>query len=177
MDPEYQNRISELLVKALKDELNVSYPSQGYYGENKKGNSPRKTRFNNALQKSIEVEWVTDFEQGDPLLVVKMEDYYYYVDQGRKPSSKYPPLDSIRRWIRQKPLLWRDEKGRFSRQSVDSKAFLVARSIKEKGYKGINFITKAEDKVLNKLVELGELAAAEFFEKKINDGLVVYQQK
>ena len=88
-------------------------------------------------------------------------------------SISYPPLEAIKKWIRVKPIFFRDEKGRFTRGSLNSKAFLIARSIKEKGYKGINFLTKAENEVINQLVELGEEASAVYFQALLDEGLVI----
>lgn len=94
-----------------------------------------------------------------PTLVVDFgsADYWYYVDQGRKPGNaiqkqrrlkngnitdyqsytKYPPLDAIRQWIRQKPALTGLQ------ASIDTKAFLAARSIARDGMFPNNFIDKA----------------------------------
>lgn len=166
--------IRKLLYTAIVKQLNTPYPAQGYYGDTKRGNSPRKA--SGSLIKSLNVRWEVDFNadpsQPEPLLVVEMDDYWYWVDQGRKPSLKYPPLSAIAKWTRQKPLpRFRDKKGRFI--DNESRTFLTAKSIKEKGFKGINFITKAENEVINELVNLGEEAAALFFTKLIEDGLVV----
>jgi len=166
--------IKNLMYKAIVAELNVPYPAKGYYGEIKRGTSPRKASGN--LIKSVDVKWEVDFSSDpnspEPLLVVEMDDYYYWVDQGRKPSLKYPPLSAIEKWTKQKPLpRFRDKKGRFINN--ETRTFLTARSIKEKGFQGINFITKAENAVINELVNLGEQAAAAFFTKLIDEGLVV----
>jgi hypothetical protein len=174
MNPEAMEQMRVLLYEAIKKQLNTPYQAAGYYGEIKKGRSPRKAT--GKLVNSLKVEWVVDFEQGDPLLQVTFDTNPSFlsemIDTGRKPSLSYPPLSAIKRWIVQKPVLWRDKKGRFKRQSLDSKAFLIARSIKEKGYRGINFMTKAEESVVAQLTELGEEAAAQYFQKLIDDGLV-----
>lgn len=178
MNPEQMEQMRVLLYNAIKKQLNTPYRSQGYYGGFKRGNSPRKAT--GKLVNSLEVEWAVDFEQGDPLLVVTFDTVPEFlpqiIDQGRKPSLSYPPLEAIKRWIKVKPIFFRDEKGRFKRGTIDQKAFLIARSIKEKGYKGINFLTKAENEVINQLTELGEEAAAEYFTNLIDEGLVILQK-
>lgn len=171
MNPEAMNRMADLLKQAIVDQLNIPYPSQGYYGETKKGFSARQTR-NKSLIKSLTVKWEDNVDAGQPLLVVEMNDYYYWVDQGRKPSFKYPPLDEIRAWTIAKPLpQFRDKKGRFI--SNKTRTFLTARSIKEYGFKGINFLSKAENQVMSQLEELGEEAMLQYFEKLIDDGLII----
>ena len=37
-------------------------------------------------------------------IYVKMKDYWYYVENGRK-AGKWPPIDNILRWITVKPVL------------------------------------------------------------------------
>lgn len=175
MNPEQMEQMRVLLYEAIRKQLLTPYRSQGYYGGFKRGNSPRKA--SGSLLRDLTVEWVVDIEQGDPMLAVTFPTVQPsflpdMIDEGRKPSISYPPLEAIKRWIKIKPVYWRDEKGRFKAQSLDSKAFLIARSIKEKGYKGINFLTKAEDQVINQLTELGEEAMAVYFQNLIDDGLV-----
>lgn len=175
MNPEAMNRMADLLKQAIVDQLNVPYPSQGYFGESKRGFSPRQTRIKN-LVKTLQVKWEDDIESTTPMLVVEMENYWYWVDQGRKPSFKYPPLQDIEAWTKAKPLSqFRDKKGRFV--SNKTRTFLVARSIKELGYKGINFLTKAENQVINQLTELGETAMVEYFERLIDEGLITQRDR
>jgi hypothetical protein len=174
MEPEQMEQMRKLLYNAIVKQLNTPYQSKGYFGEAKKGKSPRKA--SGSLLRGLSVDWAVDFEQGDPLLVVSFDtepDFLaQMIDQGRKPSLKYPPLDAIKKWIKIKPIYFRDEKGRFKKGTLNSRAFLIARSIKEKGFAGINFLTKAEQQVINELTELGEQAAAEYFENLIDEGLV-----
>jgi len=174
MNPEQMEQMRKLLYDAIVKQLNTPYPARGYFGERKRGNSPRKA--SGSLLRGLSVEWAVDFEEGDPLLVVSFDTNPEFlaqmIDQGRKPSFSYPPLEAIKKWIRVKPIYWRDERGRFKKATLESKAFLIARSIKEKGFAGINFLTKAEQQVIDQLVELGEEAAAQYFENLIDEGLV-----
>lgn len=62
---------------------------------------------------------------------VEMEDYWKYVNKGRKPGKR-PPVEKIAEWIRVKPLT---PKPYTYTPSVKSLAFLIQRSIKKKkGY-------------------------------------------
>ena len=57
-----------------------------------------------------------------------------------KYTTKQPPSRVLDKWIVKKGIAPRDEKGRFmSRKSI---SFLIARSIKRKGIKGISFFQK-----------------------------------
>lgn len=64
-------------------------------------------------------------------VIVEMEDYWYYVDKGRK-AGKRPPREKIKEWILVKPIKPRPYT---YTPSVKSLVFLIQRSIKEKkGY-------------------------------------------
>lgn len=159
--------IRELFEDAIITELNTPYLSRTYDGIPKRGISPR--RASGSLIKSLKVEWTKDFESGDPLLIAsfdtEFEDLYEVIDQGRRPSLKYPPLKAIENWIKIKPI-------RFQNITLKSITFLIARSIKEKGFGGINFVIKAEDKVLKDLETLAEDAALDYISNVIDEGLI-----
>lgn len=171
---QYLEKIADLLYDAIQDQLRISYRSEGYYGGFKRGNSPRIA--SKQMINSLSVEVVEDFESGQPVIVASFDTDPEFlpeiIDQGRKPSLRYPPLEKIKEWIRVKPIYWRNERGRFTRASENTKAFLIARSIKEKGYKGINFFQKAENQVIDQLILTGEEAAAAYFQYLIDAQLV-----
>jgi len=171
---QYLQKIADLLYDAIKAQLLIPYRSEGFFGGFKRGNSPRIA--SKQMINSLAVDVITDFQDGNPLIVATFDTDPEFlpeiIDQGRRPSLRYPPLESIKRWIKIKPVYWRNERGRFTRASENTKAFLIARSIKEKGYKGINFMAKAEAQVVDELVLLGEEAAAAYFQFLIDQQLV-----
>lgn len=61
-----------------------------------------------------------------------LEDYYQWVEEGRKPG-KMPPVKSILDWVKAKPILPRPFGGKLPSQ--ESLAFLIARSIGKNGTK------------------------------------------
>lgn len=87
----------------------------------------------------------------------KANDYapflHWGVDGTRKSQKspffkfkKQPPSSVFKKWIKQKGIRLRDEKGRFKKQSeanMNSAAFLMARSVKRKGIVGLRFYEKA----------------------------------
>jgi len=113
-----------------------------------------------------------------------MEDYGQFVDQGVKGSrrstkapnspfsfkNKFPPLRPIQKWIKQKGMRGRDEKGRFIKDKT--LAFLIARSIFKTGIKPSLFFTKpfeqAFKKLPDELVESFGLDADKFLEQTLN---------
>jgi len=85
-------------------------------------------------------------------LVINAEDYWWYVDQGRK-AGKFPPLSAIAKWVTAKALkpdiakmkLKIPKKGRtpaFERNARNAQIFLIGRAIKTRGIKGNRFATK-----------------------------------
>lgn len=65
---------------------------------------------------------------------ISLEDYWYYVENGRKPG-RFPPIDKILEWIKVKPVIpYTDSRGRLPTE--EQLAFLIARKIAEQGTEG-----------------------------------------
>lgn len=70
-----------------------------------------------------------------------LEDYWYYVENGRNPG-KWPPRDEILDWIRIKPVLpTPDSYGNLP--TPESLAFLIQRKIGEEGTEGSHDLDNA----------------------------------
>jgi len=107
-----------------------------------------------------------------------MEEYGVFQDKGVSGTkkkyntdfsfkSKQPPMKPILEWVNARGLRLRDaETGRFKKGGQKSLAFLIARSIKEKGIKPSLFFTKPFEKAFKKLpddiVEAFSLDVEEF---------------
>ena len=78
-------------------------------------------------------------------IYVKMKDYWYYVENGRK-AGKMPPMDAILSWIKAKPVLPRpNAEGKLP--TPQQLAFLIARKIGEEGTEGTQDLRKATDTI------------------------------
>lgn len=78
-------------------------------------------------------------------IYVKMKDYWYFVENGRK-AGKMPPIDNILSWIRVKPVLPRpNAEGKLP--TPQQLAFLIARKIGEEGTEGTQDLRKATDTI------------------------------
>jgi len=114
-----------------------------------------------------------------------MEEYGVFQDKGVSGTkkkyntnfsfkNKQPPIKPILDWVNAKGLRLRDEKtGRFKKGGQRSLAFLIARSIKEKGIKPSLFFTKPFEKAFerlpNDIVEAFGLDIEEFLKFTTND--------
>ena len=164
----------ELETKAIEEVLTrfgSNLIKQARANLNKKGKKAKGTLFNEMsyeLEKTSNgVKFKMDFGSA--------EDYWIFVDQGVQGAGgfkgsgkkrgqgspfkfgrKQPPLRAIMPWISIKGIKGRDKKGRFIKK--ESLAFLIARSIKQKGLERTLFISKPYEEMLEDLKD--ELAEA-----------------
>lgn len=118
-------------------------------------------------------------------LAPNMEYYGYFIDQGvaglrYRPSESTPysfrnpyfgkeMIRSLMKWFRYKRIRIRDEKGRFAKGKLKSKAyeslaFAVARSIKTKGIARSQFFSAPLNKMTEQLPEYLEYAIVQDFD-------------
>lgn len=75
-----------------------------------------------------------------------LEDYYKYVEEGRRPG-KFPPVDKILQWIKVKKILPTPINGKLPTEK--QLAFLISRKIANEGIKGTYDLEKAIDTTIN----------------------------
>ena len=76
---------------------------------------------------------------------IKLAKYWKYVEYGRKPGDKFPPLKEILNWIKIKPVLPRPING--IKPTDKQLAFLISRKIARDGIKAGNQYSEALDLV------------------------------
>lgn len=145
----YQD-IADLLVKNVRFYLDQNWQSQAYGGSpNKDGIGPK--RATSSLYNNISTEIEYDSDGFPESFVVLMEDYWFWIDEGRRPG-RFPPVNAIRKWVLDKPINFRPIDGNIP--TLDQKTYLIGRSIKEKGYAGTNFTELATEKTLNEAIDI-----------------------
>lgn len=80
------------------------------------------------------------------------EDYLKFVDKGRKPG-KMPPIAAIKPWVEQRgiKMMSKSKDGKSGNVlTSESAAYLIARSIGEKGIKPTHVIEKVEKYIFSK---------------------------
>lgn len=181
-DEELKDLISDLVKNSIQGELGKIRPSRGYDGRLKPVSKSRPPAIANRintglLYNSVNVYFENDLADGDLNMVVDFgtADYWYWVNYGRKgrlQGAKYPPLDKITEWARQRNIpQFRDDRGRF--MSNLERGFLLQRSIGEYGIYKTEFVEKGIDQVLDNVIYyLGEYSR-EFIIKLLEEKRVV----
>ena len=162
----------ERLVIQLKKELAKQYTPKGYNGQVKTNVQYTKNNTSN-LSDSISYRVESDIDTGEAKGVIIMDDYYYYVDQGRKPGSGtigkgvkgWPPVNKIQQWVTQRGI-------RIPGLDTNAITYLIGKSIWMKGIGGIDFINNAIDNIIDEMIEAGEEEYADRFEEFIEEILV-----
>ena len=99
------------------------------------------------LIKTIEAKVVVEGEAMSAVLSV--EDYYKYVENGRRKGAKQPPIDAILEWIKVKPVVPRENSASGRVPTQRQLAYLIARSIKEKGIPPTHAMRDANEATFN----------------------------
>lgn len=85
-----------------------------------------------------------DMGDGTYEVVLQMEDYWKYVENGRGPG-KYPPIDKILEWIEVRQIMPTPYNGKLPTEK--QLAFLIARKIGEEGIEPTNLLTETIDQI------------------------------
>lgn len=105
------NRYGELLVNDYKDRLDrENITASGILRDS--------------------VKYLVNYNDSVMELNLSLEDYWYYVENGRK-AGKFPPIDKILSWIKAKPIIPEPYNGKLPTEQ--QLAFLISRSIAENG--------------------------------------------
>lgn len=79
-------------------------------------------------------------------------DYWKYIEEGRKPNSKFPPPNEILKWIQSKPIIPRpDQNGKLPTEKQLS--FLIGRKIAKEGIKAKPLLTETVESVYNEFID------------------------
>lgn len=93
------------------------------------------------------VETVVRRNDDEFTVTINLEDYWYYVENGRGPG-KFPPIDKILEWIRVKPVIpYSDSSGRIPTE--EQLAYLIARKIANEGTEGRKVLYETVEELNN----------------------------
>lgn len=110
--------------------------------EARKNLTRKKKNVSKALYKSIDYE--VQVMENSINFNFLMEEYGEWVDKGRK-AGKMPPIknskgEGILKWVEQRKIQFRDNRGRF--ESYNSTAWAIAMSIKKRGIPPTKFYSR-----------------------------------
>ncbi len=166
-----------MLIKQLKLELEKSYQSRAYNPQRNTAGAPKRgngTKIDTGkLRDSITYDIKQDLDTGEFNGVIIMEDYYEFVDRGRRPGAKGSGevfRRALDEWTRRRI-------GTFPGMTFSQTAYLVRRSVRMKGIGGTNFINNAVDNILDDMINRGEEELAKQFEDFIDNKLLVLSRK
>lgn len=95
------------------------------------------------------------------VVTIHLEDYWYYVENGRGPG-KFPPIDKILEWVRIKPVIpYSDNRGRLPTE--EQLAFLIARKIANEGTEGRKVLFETVDELNRHYLQLLQKALDDDF--------------
>ena len=110
----------------------------------------RATMISKGMKKTDEVVKTIEFKEVNNVFVLIANDYYTYVDTGRRPRARKVPITDLIKWIKDKKI---------RTTNINSLAFAIQTSIYKHGIKGKRYADEVEDVV------------ADVSEIKIADGL------
>ena len=102
-------------------------------------------------------------------VTIHLEDYYKYIEEGRRPGS-FPPVDAILSWIQAKHIMPREINGKLPTEQ--QLAFLIGRKIAEQGIEGTHDLATAEDTAKSEFEE----AIREALKQDYNEEALRYMQ-
>jgi hypothetical protein len=191
MEDEIKEQITFLLKQNIQQQLRAPRLPKTYNGRTKPvggrySYTPKPKSLTGALANSVNVYFDGNNENMSLVVDFREQDYWYYVDQGRKPGrpvvrsrqarkkdgsagktyyvkdfTGYPPLASIAQWVRQRPAL--------AGLPLETRTYLAGRSIAQYGIGGINFIDAALKETEGQLIQAFGDLAAEMIERLLNE--------
>jgi len=135
--------------------------------ESRKNLTRKKKNVTNSLYESLDydVKAMPNSFEFDFL----MNEYGEWVDKGRK-AGKNPPFSPLRKWVQDRRIQFRSNKGRF--QTYDQTAWAIVKSIGKKGIPASNFYSRPFNlgyaKLPQELVEAYALDMEDFLEFTID---------
>ena len=99
-----------------------------------------------SLLRSLDYEIIEKVE-GQFEVIIKALDYLKFIDEGRRPG-KQPPLNPILSWVKTRNIRFKNKNGQGFLKNEQT-AFIIRRSIGQKGIKKTDVLKKTLGNVLN----------------------------
>ena len=114
---------------------------------------------------SSTASFTVETSSGDLSVTIHLEDYYRYVEEGRRPGS-FPPIDEILSWIQAKHIMPRENSGKLPTEY--QLAYLIGRKIAEQGTVGTYDLANAQETAKSEFeTEIQEALKADYNEEAL----------
>ena len=100
--------LGKKMVDYLKARIAAKNYPYGPPGSTKKSNKIATGSLYDSINSSVEID-----SSGAPVLLLQYNDYFKYVNRGRRIKVKRVPLDVLKEWINVRGIRPRNKKGRF----------------------------------------------------------------
>ncbi|MDB4498371.1 hypothetical protein N9251_03415 [Gammaproteobacteria bacterium] len=105
-------------------------------------------------------------ERDKKSFVFFIQDYYIYIESGRKKGSKAPPYDAIFHWVQKNNIRFRDKRGRFI--TFRATTFIIMKAIKRDGIAPRPFVDRIVESAQEKALDfVSVLLVDELFDRII----------
>ena len=97
----------------------------------------------------------------DWVVTIHLEEYWKYIEDGRRAGAKMPPVEAIKNWIEYKKILPRPiqlKSGKTVLPSTEQLAFVIARSISKNGIEARPIARETVDQLNNEFI--GDIKAS-----------------
>ncbi len=154
---------AEYIIKNYREDLKQNRPGKSYNAiatGDLYNNISTEVQYNN---KRFEVS-------------IELEEYWQYVEDGRRGNSKKPPYNAILNWVKRKPVIPYPKNGKLPTE--EQLAFIIQRSIAKKGIPATNYMQNSIDDALRLFeVRIKEALILDFKEVMIGEITVRLNKK
>lgn len=98
------------------------------------------------------IDYTITAQNDSYLVIINLEDYWKYIEKGRRAGAKMPPVEAIENWIKVRKILPRPvalKSGKQRVPTVQQLAYVIARSISRKGIAPRPFMRESIEDTLN----------------------------
>lgn len=98
------------------------------------------------------IDYTITSQNDSYLVTINLEEYWKYIEKGRRPGAKMPPVEAIEKWINIRKILPRPvtlKSGKQRVPTVQQLAYVIARSISRNGIAPRPFMRETIEDTLN----------------------------
>ena len=103
------------------------------------------------------------------VVTFSLEDYWKYVENGRRPGAKQPPLEPIEEWIKVKHIVPTVKSSNGKPPTTKQLAFVIARGIAKNGIPPAKLLQKTMDESSDLIQKIKDDLTKQFEQQIINE--------